>query len=346
MQCNYLILLLSSLLFLSGCGLETEQESEQTGQAKAATVGTHPLLPLTDGSGIMYSDASLGQIRADINYEPTESALRGSQIFKLEFNDSGFNNTGFNLGLLFSSSPTQVQWIGVDGPIDISYNSTTITLESLRFTNPITIIGNSSDGSTSATTVTNDLLLNQTTSTTVDYQISSSDTLFDPSNTGYGTLPAHRVTITSSIQLSLGNIAQTLPGFTTELSFVKGIGIVSHLGDYQDISLESKIDSLIDLPNTIWFNLNAGNPAIASGSEATFKTNYGNLLASEYRIYNQAQLSALDWIDITENSASDSYDVQISYTENLPTELTGVQVIFEHRQNPGQRLSGNVTLLD
>lgn len=340
MQYNLLILLLSSLLLLSGCGLETEQEDEED-TSNLSNLEQHPLLPLSDGSALTYLDDSLGDVVAYVSLSSEDSSSSNS-VYSVNFTDDSLN-----LGLLFASKTTGVQWVGIDGPIDIPYGNNTITLESLRFDTPITIIGaNAVSGTTGASLKTSDDNVNQATAT-VSYQISSSNGVFDQAAAFYGTLPTLNVNITSSLELSLGT--QPLPslnGLSTQLGFTSGIGIVRHQSDFQGTALDSRLTGLRGLPQTIWYQVVGTDPILANGSDAVVTTDGGPLPASQFAVFNQTELDQLDWLNIRVDEASDSYVVEVVYSENLPTTLTSVQILFQDQENPDQLISGNVTLLN
>lgn len=338
---KHLIYLLSFSFLLSACGLETDDEEAEESEVREETIRVHdqhPLLPLTSGTAIVYDDSNDGEITASISYDEDESQGSEFNVYKINF---PYNNA--NIGLIVSSSSNGVTWLGIDGPFPFNYNETIITLNSLRFQSPITIIGNTADGSTSADVLTSSSTVNAA-EFAVDYTITTANSTFDPGNTLYGTLPAHDVVIVATIEASLGGSVLGVFEISTNLSFVEGIGVVDHSGNYIGVQPDSTINSLVNLPNTVWYQNNNGNPILANSSSNIFQTNTGNILAESYSLYNAEELDNLDWIDVSIDSATGAYKVEVSYTENLPTELTSVQVLFEDRQYP-RYLSGNVTVL-
>lgn len=343
MPYKYLIYLLGFTFLLSGCGLDTEKEEENEGVVTTASILIHdqnPFLPLTNSTAINYTDTNLGNVTAAIIYDQAESEAQGYNIYKMDFAYSGST-----IGLVLSSTANEVSWIGIEGPFSFQANGSSATLNSLRFSSPIVLLGNAEDGSTSATVLTSSTLANNA-SYEIDYTIESTDGVFDPENDDYGTLPAQTVTLNANVEMSIGSLDPIPLSLNSTLTFVKGIGVVHHSGDYLGTNPDSNIDSLSNLPLTIWFESNAGAPILESGSSATFQTSAGELSTDSYFLYNGDELDALDWIEVSIDIASDTFEVEITATENLPEELTSVQVIFEDKQYPGRRLSGNVTLLE
>lgn len=344
MPLKYLIYLLSFTFLLSACGLETDEDEEEVTEDSTTAVisieAQNPYLPLTSGTSITYNDEELGEVAGAISFNQKATNALGSNVYKLNFAASSAN-----LGLLFSSTKNNVEWIGVDGPFTISLGSSVYTINSIRFNTPINLIGNPGSGNTGVT-VDIEEDTDDAISLDIDYTTSSASVVFDENNEGYGTLPAIEVSTTLEITVSLSSLTlnETLD-ITTNLSFAKGIGIIKHTGTYESVSLDSTIASLTNLPQTIWFDNSANNnPTIATGSSATFSTSAGNILADNYRIYNSDELNALSWIQVSENEASNTFEVALINTSTLPEELTSVQILFEDRQFPGKWLSGNVTL--
>lgn len=340
MQYKLLILLFAGLISLSGCGLETEEDEDKQGLDISA-LEQHSLLPLTDGSALVYSDSLLNQVVANVERVNQDSGDTGP-LHQVEF-----TNQNLNLGLLIRTSTSKVEWLGINGPINVSQGVSNFTLESLRFDNPIVIIGNGNHtGTTTASIVTDNDQANASTPT-VSYRINNSNSEYDNAGALYGPLPTLRVNIVSDIEIKIGiQTVLTLSNLTTQLSFATGIGIVQFQSDFQGGVLNSDLTNLRDLPQTIWYQYNDGNPILANGSSATVMIDNSPVLGSRFDIYNQDELDQLDWLTVSLDPASDSYQATVTYSENLPNQLTSVQVIFQDRENPERLLSGNITLLN
>ncbi|MBA55669.1 MAG: hypothetical protein CMK89_14535 [Pseudomonadales bacterium] len=63
-----------------------------------------------------------------------------------------------------------------------------------------------------------------------------------------------------------------------------------------------------------------------------------------YKVANQAELDALGWLTVEEDTASNTFNVTMQNHSDLPDTLTSVEVVFEHLST-GERMSSNVTLL-
>ena len=346
MPLKYLIYLLSFTFLLSACGLETDEDEEEVTEESEVTTTTvlvhdqHPLLPLTSGTSLQYSDTSAGNVTATVIYDASESQAQNLNIYEMSFVYG--SNT---IGLVLSSTSSGVTWLGIEGPVEITSDSTSITLNSLYFDEPIVLIGDTGNATT-GTSLSSSNEFWEAASLEIDYTTGSSTTVFDADNEGYGILPAHTVNIVSEIEVSLSGSVVTTLNLATTLSFVEGIGVVEHVGNYIGTAVSSKLSSLSNLPLTIWFDYDGINdPILTNGSDAIFQTDSGNILTDTYSLYNKEELDALDWIDVVANTSTDSYEVKLTVTDDLPTELTSVQVIFEDKQF-GRRISGNVTIFE
>jgi hypothetical protein len=343
MLSKYLFFLMCSGLLLSGCGLETDDDDEDTDNTTSVQIDVtqNAYLPLTNGTTILYTEnsASPGDIKADISYDVSMSASKGYPVYVASL--SG----GLDLDLYFRSTRNQIELLGIDGPVILDGSGNSV--DDLRFGTPLKLIGNLTNQTTSATAtavLNGNSFANQAIS--ISYSLTNTNVEF---GSGDARLPTLRAKIDASLSASVAG--STVGPFPVELNFFfsKGLGIAQHNGNYNgstNPNYDFELYDLQKLPNPIWFS-HDGNPANNSTSTFTITENGSdsNMSTLDYRIVNQAALDSLGWLTVTEES-TEIFSVAIeTSSSSLPTELTSVQVLFEKRNNSGERLSGTVTLL-
>lgn len=341
---KYLFYLAFGTLLLSGCGLDTDDDDEDETSYVEVVVEQNEYLPLTNATRFFYSatNGTIGGLEAAISYDVSLSNNKGYPVHKV-----AIGGDDLTLDLYFRSTSSQITLIGIDGPVDVSGAA----IDYLRFATPISLIGNRSNQSTTATA---DIQINGSSlsnpSITIDYDVTNDKTkTFNNSTTVSGDIwrfPTLKATLDAEITVSGSGITLDPIPITLEFDFTKGLGLVQHSGNLTGNSsadYEVKFDHLVDLPNIMVFDNDANGDTntftLADGSDT-------EIAPSEYKIVNLTELSDLGWVEIAEeNSDTFSIDFNTSH-EDFPDSLTSIQVLFENRVNSGERLSANVTILE
>ena len=301
-------------------------------------------LPLAVGASLSYQDSNVGSIESMHILDSALSQNAGADVYEVTF-DSASNTFSF----FMASDANRIRVFGIDGPIAVESGGVQYSLDNLRFASPLIMQSNSSNqnsGNTTATAVIRSGSLSANLNNiAISYQTTNLDTTYYGS---YGTLPVRAALFRASVNASINVFGQNVAideTLTNTLLFAKGIGIVRHAGTYVSVDdqYNSELTSLNNLPRTIWYNYNNGNPRLASGSSNVFQINgQGTISSNDYRLANMDQINALRWITVQEGSGR--YTVSLNSNSSLPTTNSSVEVVFEHKVTE-RRLSANVTLL-
>lgn len=338
-----IILLVLSALFLAACGGggggggggDDSDDGSRGGSNTGYAQQFNPYMPLTEGTAISYADGTSGQVA----YDETQSNSQ-HDVYSVTYG-SGDDA----LVMLFESTPTAIKLHGIRGNFEVS----PVTISQLLFDTPLVIWDgtNNSYAPTQATAKVKYGILPQfNVKIDVSYTKAESDTVY--TTYGDGDLPVAQTLLNTQIDYE-GSIAgidiiihETL---ATTLKLAKGIGIVSHEANYLSLEFDAQISSLINLPEPIWFEYNAGEP-INVTTDTTFQitSQMGPVNSQVYKVANLEQLNALGWLSLEEDTASNTFNVMMQNHEDLPDTLTSVEVVFENLTS-GERMSGNVTLL-
>ena len=342
------ILIASLALFTSACGgggggsdaapstsSDTDTEDSTTPYIFGRTQFEY--LPFTTGTSIQYDDDSEASATLDT------SEFADQSVYAIE-------NNGTTLYL--STTATKMALHGVDTAIEITGGGITATLEKLRFYDetsgekisiPLLYSTTPEDTEASPTTIKARATAKTNLGTYNINSLSISSKFVDTELTGltYGALPTRKLTFAISGMADV-IITQFFVSFTDTLYLASGIGIVKHQST--DYEINNEIVSLTGLPKTIWFNNDGVNPP-TSDDNTTFSIAGGDPISSStYRVANIDKLSEDNpWLTIQEDTASNTFNVDMTAHEDLPTTLTSIEVIFENKETE-ERLSGNVTI--
>ena len=360
------ILVASLALFMSGCGggggggsdspaaeqtgtvtntddssgNEEAAEEEETTEPYVFTRTQFEYLPFTDGTSIQYNDGSTASVTLDTN------EFIGKSVYAVVNNDTT---------LYLSSTATKIALHGVDGSIVISANGLSTTIKKLRFYDrnsdeiiSIPLLYSTTTENNEASIIPTEAIAKATTSNlgTLNINslsISSKFTNEELNILTYGMLPSRKLTfsIQGMAQLPFG-LDPEPASFTDTIYLTSGIGIVIHQSI--DANIDNEISSLTGLPTTTWFNNAAGTPTIDSESDPTFSIpGIGAISSTTYRVANIDALNEIPWLTIQEDTASNTFNVDMTAHEDLPSTLTSIEVIFENKETE-ERLSGNVTI--
>ena len=294
----------------------------------------NPYMPLTEDTSINYEDGTSGVVA----YDDAESNS-SQDVYSITYG-SGDDA----LTMLIESTPDEIKLHGIRGNFDVSI----VTITQLLFQTPLVISDNSNDSyaPTVATAKVKYGIATINVTVDVSYTKTESDTTF--TTYGDGNLPVIQSVLNTNIHYEgtiLGNDIYIDEDLQTTLKLAKGIGIVSHEGNYSGLIFDAQITSLTGLPEPIWFAYNAGEP-INVTTDTTFQisSQMSPVNSQVYKVANQSELDALGWFIIEEDTASDTFNVSMQNHADLPDTLTSVEVVFEHLST-GERMSGNVTLL-
>lgn len=300
-------------------------------------------LPLAVGASLSYSDSNVGSIESLHILDSDLSTSTRTDVYEVTLDSSDKTFSFF-----FGSDANRIRIYGIDGPITVTSGGVEYSLDELRFTTPLTLQStgsNRNSGDTTASAVIRSGSLSANLNNiAISYQTTNLDTLYYGS---YGTLPVRAALFRASVVANVNVFGQSVSideTLNNTLLFAKGIGIVRHAGTYvsEEHLYNSELASLNNLPRTIWYNYNNGNPRLASGSSNTFQINgQGNISSNDYRLANMDEINALRWISVQEGSGR--YTVSLNGS-GLPSTSTSVEVVFEHKVT-ARRLSANVTLL-
>ena len=304
----------------------------------------HPLLPLSVGASISYFDTASGDIESMQIYDDALSSSSGEDIYQVTFDSSEKS-----LSFYFASTPDSILVYGIDGPINVSGNGLTYQLDELRFNQPLTLKSPFTNNPTGSTIASATIQIGNSSALldniNIQYQTLNLDTQYEG---GYGTLPVTAAFFNASVETDVNVLGQNISideTITNTLLFTKGIGIVRHTGTYvsEAHTYNSEITTLNNLPNTIWYNRNNGNPSLASGSSNTFQmAGLGTIHPNDYALVNLEDINDLGWISLQQNN--NNYRVSMDNNGSLPTETTAVEVVFEHKVTE-RRVSASVILL-
>jgi len=345
---KYLFFLAFGTLLLSGCGLETDEDTDEESDSVTSVevdVDQNVYLPLTNATSLFYTadEAQPGDIEGTVSYDVGMSNNEGYPVYKI-----AINSDGLSLDLYFRSTINQIELLGIDGPISVS---DTASFDFLRFDTPIKLVGERSNQSTEASaTLESDDNSISNASITVAYDVANSSTAtFESFHWTTLELPTLQSTLTAEISASIPGVTVGPFPVTLDFFFAEGLGLVQHSGDVTAVAgneYEIKFYGLEDLPNIVAFNQEG---TTVEGSLAYFsiaeESGNSTIESSDYEIVNLSALNDLGWLEITEpNSGEYAVGINTVSTE-LPDTLTSVQVLFENRVNSGERLSANLTLL-
>lgn len=345
---KYLFYLAFGTFLLSGCGLETDEDSDEESDSVTSVqveVEQNAYLPLTNATTLFYTanEASPGDIEGAVSYDVGMSNSKGYPVYKV-----GINSDDLNLDLYFRTTSSQIEFLGMDGPVAVSDDA---SFDFLRFDTPIKLIGERSNQSTGASAkLESDEGSLSNAALTLEYDVTNSNTAtFQSFDWTTLKLPTLQSTLTAEISVSAPGLTVGPFPVTLNFFFAKGLGLVQHSGDVTEVAgneYEIKFYGLENLPNIVAFT---NDGATVEGSLTYFSiaeaSGNATIESSDYEIVNRSALNDLGWLNITQpNSGEYAVEINTSSLE-LPETLTSVQVLFENRVNSGERLSANLTLL-
>lgn len=332
-----------------GGGSESPQDSVYTDNSYKPLFNT--FLPLTEGAVINYEDATNAAITSTISLNEDLSDSE-TDVYAITFTNAEEDPLPT---FHFSSAPETVTLYGIDGPFEFEASGVEISINELRFDTPVTVFqqGETASEASVIASAQADIVIpgifsGPVTLSDIEVAYSTSATLSSV-DLDYGELPTISINVTAQINYTLvvpffDDIEITDLELATNFNLAKGIGIVTNTGDFIEQPINNTIVSLENVPQTIWFQRNGTNdPTALNGMDTTFQTDSELILSTEYEIANLDEINENDWVQITEDSASNTYYIEMQYSDSMPSELTSIEVVFE--DNSGERMSGNVTLL-
>lgn len=332
--------LLFSALLLTACG-GGGGGGDDTGGGSGSPSYTQQFntyMPLTVDTSINYEDGTSGVVAYDDDLSSSSKDIYS--ITYGELDDA--------LTLLFKSTPNSIELHGIRGNFEVSGARIT----QLLFDEPLVIYdgSNSTYAPTQARASLTYNFIGFRTDVDISYTKTELNTVFSDSF-GDGDLPVVQTNLATRIQydevVPLINERITFDiTLNTELMLAKGIGIVSHVGNYAGQNVDAQIASLTSLPQPTWFDYNFGTPAAISDTTFTI-SGQGAIRSENYKIANQSAINALGWITVEEDTSSNTFNVTLQQHDNLPDggDLpVSVEVVFESLSD-GERLSANVTLI-
>ncbi len=342
MSPKHLIYLASFIIFLSGCGLEPDEEEAEEEERVAATivVDQNPFLPLTVGTSIIYTDGATA-VTSSVSKNTTLSD-DDATVYDLTMTDEGSET----LVLQVESNSDAIMLEGIDGSLIPT------AVNRILFDSPIELTKDQKDvKATILAKVASGLL---TIPVPITYSITVTKSFpFDSNDDDYGILPGKKINFSGLIEVSDAENSLTDINLEIELVLSIGIGIVSQtvVLDGTNTIVNHEIESLVNSPLTVWFDHNAGSPILDAGkpnNDGVFKYRptasdpVENMTTSLFNIANESELEGTGWIDISINSAG-SYVVGLKSNSNLPSsELVSKQVIFNGTD--GKQYSGSIVL--
>lgn len=327
-------------LALGGCGLEEDPDDDDSDSPGADITLQSPYLPMTAGTQWQYQDTTSGNITANIAAASGFSNDVGI-AYSVELDSSD------PVTFYFTSTPQQIYLQGLNGPFNFSVGSAFYSVDQLRFNEPLALLGAPQDQSTLATaTVTRGASFDISSELEIRVSYSATETSNQIDSIGLGLLPSQRIELDAEVSIFS---TQTTPAvlLTTQnvgmnFEFTSGLGMVALQGNTINNSVDSILQQVTNLPLPIRFEYNSGTP-IPVSSSTTLATDGGNITASDYTVANQSIFDSLDWVDVVEDTASDTFYVEMQNSATLPTTLTAVQVLLQHKET-GERLSTSVIL--
>jgi len=334
--------LLFSALFLTACGGGGGGGGDDTGRGGSGspsyTQQFNTYMPLAVDTSINYEDGTSGVVAYDEDLSSSSEDIYS--ITYGELDDA--------LTLLFKSTASSIELHGIRGNFEVSGARIT----QLLFDEPLVIYdgSNSTYAPTQARASLTYNFVGFRTDVDISYTKTETDTVFSDSF-GDGDLPVVQTNLATRIQydefVRLVNQQVTIDiTLNTELMLAKGIGIVSHVGNYAGQNVNAQIGSLTNLPQPIWFDYNLGSPVALSDTTFTIP-GQGAIRSENYKIANQSAINALGWITVEEDTSSSTFNVTLQPHDNLPDDSDlpiSVEVVFESLSD-GERLSSNVTLV-
>ena len=343
---KYLFYLAFGTFLLSGCGLETDEDSDEESDSVTSVqveVEQNAYLPLTNATTLFYSLVGAGDpggLETLVTYDISLSNSKGYSVYRL-----ALQNSSLNLDLYFRSTTNNIQLIGIDGPVTLD----DVSVDNLRFATPVNLIGNTSSRTINATADLAGSLSADDAALTINYSLSNNTDESFTSDDNNWVFPTLRAEL--DMEITLTAIGGDPMQLDMTFDFTKGLGIVSHsavTNDAADAAYEIRFYDLDKLPNIIVFNQD-GTEAL--GTSMVFSladpdtASDTPITSTDYVIVNQNELDDLGWLTVDVGSiTADAFDIQINDDPELPSDLTSVQVLFKKR-NSEERLSANVTLL-
>jgi len=339
---KYLFYLAFGTFLLSGCGLETDEDSDEESDSVTSVqveVEQNAYLPLTNATTLFYTanEASPGDIEGAVSYDVGMSNSKGYPVYKV-----ALNGTDLKFDLYFRSTNNQIYLLGIDGPIELEGGD---VIEELTFSPPIKLIGNLSDQSTSATlTGTLDGKTVEDAELPVVYTLTNTNQSFSEGNTA---MPLLQTNVEASFTIPL---VATPIEIAFDFSFTRGLGLVEHKGYLSDKTVpdyEIQFYDLDGLVNIMRFD-QSGNIANGGSNTITVSRNGADIALSyeDYSIVNNSELAAYSWLAIENDVGTESFTTTVDISDvTYPDTLTSVQVLFESTQD-GERLSGSIIVLE
>jgi len=288
MSLKHLFYIAFAAIFLSGCGLDTDEEADDGTAVVVVDIDQNPYLPLTNNTAILYTDAGANVVTAAISYDVGMSGNRGFSVYKL-----AMTGGSQDLNLYFRTTPSQIELVGLDGPITLSSQE----LDYVRFTTPVKLVGNFTGQTTSASA---DINGSSVSSSNISVTYATTNDTATPFASNGWNLPTLHSRVNADIDANGISFSIALNFY-----FTRGLGLVQNsLGS----SFEIAFQSLDGLPNVMAFRQD-GNE-INGRSVFSLAPADGAINASKYKIVNQDALDALSWLDITSTS-SDLYQVAV-----------------------------------
>ena len=298
-----------------------------------------PLANMSDVESISFFDSKLDQSYNVTQYRnDAKSTAAGLDIYTIDY------GTELELSLHVSSTPDSVQLHELEIPIAVT---PLITAERLKFDTPLVIFDPAASSGSQQLTGKAFTNLGVGVDVDIDADRRSAPALLE---SDFGPqLPMTNNIIRMTISLTFLGVPYQFE-VTTNIALAQGLGVVRITGDLSGTTaFDSKIESLNNLPEPVWFLANMGEPILDTGYSLSqeISTDFGPLSTNDYSIANQQELDAISWIEVN-TTTSDTYIVELN-NNGLPTEAdpdrgrTSVEVVLEHKVT-GERRSVNVTL--
>ena len=167
---KYLFYLAFGTFLLSGCGLETDEDSDEESDSVTSVqmeVEQNAYLPLTNATTLFYSLVGAGDpggLETLVTYDISLSNSKGYSVYRL-----ALQNSSLNLDLYFRSTTNNIQLIGIDGPVTLD----DVSVDNLRFATPVNLIGNTSSRTINATADLAGSLSADDAALTINYSLSN-----------------------------------------------------------------------------------------------------------------------------------------------------------------------------
>lgn len=132
---KYLFYIAFGTLLLSGCGLDTDDDEDDSITTVVVDVEQNAYLPLTNATSFFYTETggTPGDVEGSVTYDVGASNSKGYSVYKV-----AINGGNVDMELYFRTTSSQIELLGIDGPVSISASA---NFDHLRFATPIRLIG-------------------------------------------------------------------------------------------------------------------------------------------------------------------------------------------------------------